>query len=64
MDGGRAPNDPVAVVSNATTPAQTVLETTLGSAAADAQAQSITPPAIVVVGNVVGLRAGLDWLGR
>lgn len=63
MNGGRAPSEPVAIVSNATTSAQTVLETTLGSAAADAQAQSIPPPAIVVVGDVVGLRAGLDWLG-
>jgi uroporphyrin-III C-methyltransferase len=39
------------------------LETTLGNAAADALAQHIAPPAIVVVGEVVGLRAGLDWRG-
>jgi len=63
IDGGRAPSEPVGIVSQATTPGQTVLETTLGAAAADAEAQGITPPAIVVVGEVVRLRAGLDWLG-
>jgi len=63
IEGGRAPGEPVAIVSQASTPAQTVLETTLSTAATDAEAHGITPPAIVVVGEVVSLRAGLDWLG-
>lgn len=63
IDGGRAPSEPVAIVAQATMPGQEVLETTLGNAAADALAQHIVPPAIVVVGEVVGLRAGLDWRG-
>jgi uroporphyrin-III C-methyltransferase len=29
----------------------------------DAEAAGIEPPAIVVVGEVVRLRSGLDWLG-
>ena len=40
-----------------------MLETTLGRAARDLAASGLQPPAIVVVGEVVRLRAGLDWLG-
>jgi uroporphyrin-III C-methyltransferase len=40
-----------------------VLETTLGVCDAEAEAAGVGPPAIVVVGDVVRLRAGLDWLG-
>jgi uroporphyrin-III C-methyltransferase len=60
---GRAPGDPVALVSKAATPAQLVIETSLAEAAEAARASGIEPPAIVVVGEVVRLRAGLDWLG-
>src|SRR5712671_5928969 len=61
--GGRSADDPVAVVSKATTAAQRVLETTLGRAAADVAASGIEPPAIVAIGAAVRLRASLDWLG-
>jgi len=61
--GGRPAGEAVAIVSKATTPEQRVLETTLSEAAAAAQAAAIEPPALVVVGEVVRLRAGLDWLG-
>jgi len=61
--GGRGADDPVAVVSKATTPQQRVLETTLARAAADIAASGIEPPAIVAIGAAVRLRAGLDWLG-
>ena len=60
---GRKTNEPVAIVSHATTEAQHVLETTLGQAAADLSASGLEPPAVIVVGEVVRLRAGLDWLG-
>jgi uroporphyrin-III C-methyltransferase len=60
---GRSPDEPVAIVVSATTAEQQVLETTLGSAAADLTAGGLEPPAIVVVGEVVRLRAALDWLG-
>ncbi len=63
IEAGRAPTEPAAIVVSATTGAQQVLETTLGSAAADLQASGLEPPAIVVVGEVVRLRAALDWLG-
>ncbi len=61
--GGRHADAAVAIVSKAATPDQRVVETTLGGAAAAARASGIEPPAIVVVGEVVRLRAGLDWLG-
>ncbi|MGY5807601.1 uroporphyrinogen-III C-methyltransferase [Rhizobium sp. LEGMi198b] len=60
---GRSADEPVAFVCNAATPAQQVLETTLGQAEADVAASGLEPPAIVVVGNVVKLRPSLDWLG-
>ena len=60
---GRAMNEPVAIVAHATTERQQVLETTLGEAAADLSASGLEPPAVIVVGEVVRLRAGLDWLG-
>jgi uroporphyrin-III C-methyltransferase len=60
---GRQPSEPAAIVVSATTGAQQVLETTLGRAAADVERSGIEPPAIVVVGEVVRLRAALDWLG-
>lgn len=63
MDAGRSAREPVGIVCNGTTSSQQVLETTLGSCAADLAVSGLNPPAIVVVGEVVRLRAGLDWLG-
>jgi len=63
MAGGRGRDEPVAVIAKATTPEQSVLETTLGACAADVAQHGIEPPAMVVVGQVVRLRAALDWLG-
>jgi uroporphyrin-III C-methyltransferase len=60
---GRRADEPVAVVSRATTEHQRVLESTLGHVAADVVAAGIEPPALVAIGDVVRLRAGLDWLG-
>ncbi len=60
---GRRADEPVAFVVNASTPAQQVLETTLGAAENDLIASGLGPPAIVVVGEVVRLRAAMDWLG-
>jgi uroporphyrin-III C-methyltransferase len=61
--GGRAPDEPVAVIQAASTARQRVLETTLARAAADTRAAGIEPPTLVVVGPVVPLRRALDWLG-
>ncbi|WP_416064092.1 uroporphyrinogen-III C-methyltransferase [Rhizobium sp. ZK1] len=60
---GRSASEPVAFVCNAATGDQQVLETTLGEAVVAVAASGLEPPAIVVVGEVVRLRASLDWLG-
>lgn len=63
IEAGRSAREPVAFVCNASTAKQTVMESTLGSAADDCAAAGLQPPTIVVVGEVVRLRDGLDWLG-
>jgi len=63
LDAGREPDEPVAIVSKAATEEQRVLETSLARCHADAAAAGIEPPCLVVVGRVVALRRGLDWLG-
>ena len=63
MQAGKPGDEPVAIVVKAATPDQRVVETTLARAAADAEAQKLEPPAVIAVGPVVRLRAGLDWIG-
>jgi len=60
---GRTANEPVAIISKATTPDQRVLVATLEKAASRAAASRIEGPTIIVIGEVVRLRATLDWLG-
>ena len=61
LAAGRGGEEPVAIVCNASLPDQLVIETTLGACAEEAAAQGATPPALVVVGEVVGMRGSLDW---
>ncbi|MBV0911990.1 uroporphyrinogen-III C-methyltransferase [Anianabacter salinae] len=61
LDAGRAPSEPVAVVTEATTPSQRVLETTLERLEADLAASGLEPPAIICVGRSVLMRQTLDW---
>jgi uroporphyrin-III C-methyltransferase len=58
---GRPAEEPVAFIRNATTSAQEVIETTLESCVD--VARGLAAPGLVVVGPVVKLRGGLDWLG-
>jgi len=55
LDHGRAPETPAAVVGDGTTPAQRVVRAPLGELPACVAAEGIHPPAVVVVGDVVGL---------
>jgi uroporphyrin-III C-methyltransferase len=64
IGAGRSPDEPVAVVSDATLPGQRVLETTLARAADDVAAAGLQPPAIVCIGRVVAMRQVLDWIGQ
>lgn len=61
MQAGRKADEPVAVISKATTPDQRVLLSTLGACAAAARDAKIEPPAMVVVGAAVKLHEALDW---
>ncbi len=63
LAAGRGGGEAVALVSKATTPEQRVLTTTLARCVEEARTAAIEPPAIVVVGEVVRLRAALDWQG-
>jgi uroporphyrin-III C-methyltransferase len=60
---GRHADEPVAIVTSATTPDQRVLETTLGAMVADVAASGLEPPAIICVGDSVKMRQVLDWQG-
>jgi uroporphyrin-III C-methyltransferase len=61
MEAGRPADDKVAIISKATTPDQRILVSTLGECAREAKAAGIEPPAIVAMGEVVGLHSALDW---
>ena len=54
---GRAPDTPVAVVSDGATPSQRVLRTTLTGLATALREEQVRPPAVWVVGDVVALGA-------
>ncbi len=62
-DAGRPANEPVAVVTTATTSDQQVLETTLATVVEDIEKAGLAPPAIICVGSAVLLRQVLDWQG-
>jgi uroporphyrinogen III methyltransferase/synthase len=61
MAHGRSPDTPVAVIRRGTIPEQRTLVGPLGNIAKLAKENHMTPPAIIVVGDVVGLREELDW---
>ncbi|MFG3300970.1 uroporphyrinogen-III C-methyltransferase [Micromonospora chersina] len=51
---GRPAGTPAAVIQEGTTTAQRAIRSTLGTVAADVEAAGLRPPAIVVIGDVVG----------
>jgi uroporphyrin-III C-methyltransferase len=62
LAAGRDGADRLAIISNAATPQQSVIETTLAQAH---EFTDIPTPAIVVLGPVSGYRSSLDWyIGR
>ncbi|NLC69858.1 MAG: uroporphyrinogen-III C-methyltransferase [Desulfuromonadaceae bacterium] len=61
---GRSPQTPVAVISWGTTPRQRTLVATLGDVVERVEGEGITPPAIILVGEVVSLRQELRWFDR
>ncbi len=63
LAAGRAPGDRLAIVSNATLPEQSVIETTLAKAEALVREHDIATPSVVVLGPVSQYRDVLDWYG-
>ena len=63
INAGRAPDEPAALVSKATTQDQQVVVSTLSRISEDAAATALEPPAMFILGQVVRLQDGLDWLG-
>lgn len=61
LEGGRAPTDPVTIISNASLPHQQVQATTLKQAGAFVAKNDPPTPAIVVVGHASDWREMLDW---
>ena len=61
MNHGRAAETPVAVIRWGTTVEQQTVTGTLGSIAQVVEEAGIKPPAIIVVGEVAGLRQHLNW---
>ena len=61
---GMPGSTPAAVVEKATLSEQRVVEGTLLTLPERVKAQQVGPPAILIVGEVVRLRAKLGWFGR
>lgn len=61
IDGGRRADTQVAVVQWAARAEQRVVTGTLATIAGIVRAQGISNPALIIVGEVVGLRAELRW---
>jgi uroporphyrin-III C-methyltransferase len=61
MAAGRPSTHPMALIAKAATPEQVVVVTTLGNCIEAAAASGIEAPVIIAVGEVVDLRASLNW---
>ena len=60
---GLAPDTPAALVQQGTTARQRVLTGTLATLALQATAAGVKPPTMIIIGEVVRLRAQLAWFG-
>jgi len=64
IDAGRPGDTPAALVRWGTLPVQTVVDGTLATIVDRVQKANLTPPCIIVVGEVVRLRQELNWFER
>lgn len=63
MQAGRSADEPVAIVTHATTPRQRIATGRLAEAAKLAEQHNLEPPSIIVIGEVVNLAETLNWFG-
>ncbi len=59
--GGRDPQTPAALIERGATPAQKMVRATLNTIVSEAEKAGIKPPALIVVGDTVGLSETLHW---
>jgi uroporphyrin-III C-methyltransferase/precorrin-2 dehydrogenase/sirohydrochlorin ferrochelatase len=64
LEHGRDAHCPVAIIENGTTDTQRTIVAPLANIADEAIAADIQPPALIVIGEVVGLRDKLSWFER
>jgi uroporphyrinogen III methyltransferase/synthase len=64
LKGGRSPQTPAAVIEWGTWPRQRSAVSTLEHLAEEARRQGIVPPSLAIIGEVVSLRAQLNWFER
>ena len=64
LTGGRDPSTPVAVIVDGTMPTERTVLSTLGTLAEDLSAHRVTPPAIIVVGEVVAVARPAHYADR
>lgn len=64
IQAGRSPETPAAYIASATTPKQKVIVGTLATLPDKTRDVDLTIPALVIVGNVVGLRERIAWFER
>lgn len=62
LDAGIDPNKPVAIVENASYKSQVVKTGTVSNM--EEIVEGLSPPCIIVVGDVVSLREKLDWINK
>ena len=61
IQNGRSPSTPVAVISQGASPRQRTVVGRLEDIVSKAKQENFEPPAVIVVGEVVGLREKLRW---
>ncbi|MBI2167247.1 MAG: uroporphyrinogen-III C-methyltransferase [Candidatus Omnitrophica bacterium] len=64
LRAGRKPRTPAAVIEQGTLPAQRVISGTLENILEKVKKANVIPPALTVVGDVVGLGKKLAWFSR
>ncbi|MCL1851957.1 MAG: uroporphyrinogen-III C-methyltransferase [Peptococcaceae bacterium] len=64
LENGRAPQTPVALIRWGTRPEQRTLVGTLATIETYARSANFANPAVIVVGDVVNLRAKLSWIEK
>ena len=64
LQAGRSADEPVAIVTHATTPRQRIATGRLAEAAKLAEQHDLEPPSIIVIGEVVNLAETLNWFGE